>query len=194
MRSTTWSRARVLRGAALLSVCVLGAPAFAEGFVAVGAGVERQNVVCASGAPCEDTEAAWRLAGGWRAANGLGAELVWLQPFSAFTASDRNAVLTWTGEFDVRVLGLSGTWNFQLFGLDWQARAGAASVRGTFDSRTVGVPDSSATEIRALLGAGFRRNFDNGWTLRLDADVTDGQAFTRKGRLSLFTVGIERRF
>ncbi len=191
----TTMRSGILSGAAIVAgLSMLASPARAEGFVALGAGLERQNVVCAAGAPCERSRPAWRLAAGWRAGGAFGSELVYFQPFSAFTASDRNAALSWSGAYDVRVVGLTGTWTFPLFGLDWQARAGVASVRGTFDSRTLGVPNSSETRTRPLVGFGFRHDRGSQWTVRVDADVTDGQAYTGKGRTSLFTAGFERRF
>jgi hypothetical protein len=166
----------------------------AEPYVGASLGLARQQLICAPGAPCEEESPAGRVFGGWRFNDRFGAELAWSTGLSDFTASDSLANLTWYGAFSVETFSLSATWNFELADLDLQLRAGVASVRGEFDSLSPGVPDSKATKTRPVLGFGLRQPIDAHWTLRADVDLTEGQAYTRKGRYTSLTVGIERRF
>lgn len=182
-----------------LAVAAVAAPftsalAHAEAYAGASVGIARQELVCAAGAPCEEDAAAGRLFAGWQFNERFGAELAWTSGLADFTASDSLANLSWYGDFSVELLSLSATWNIDLASVDLQLRAGVASVRGEFTSATVGVPDSKATETRPVFGVGLRHAIDSRWTLRADLDVTDGQAYTRKGRYTSFTVGVERRF
>jgi hypothetical protein len=182
-----------------LLVAVLTAPfvsalARADAYAGASLGIARQQLVCATGAPCEEDAAAARVFGGWQFNDRFGAELAWSSGLADFTASDSLANLSWYGAFSVEVLSLSATWTLDFDSVDLQLRGGIASVRGEFASATAGVPDSNARETRPILGVGLRHAIDSRWTLRADIDMTDGQAYTRKGRNTSFTVGVERRF
>jgi hypothetical protein len=182
-----------------IAVAAVAAPfasalAHAEAYAGASLGIARQQLVCAAGAPCEEDVAAGRVFGGWQFNDRFGAELAWTGGLADFTASDSLANLSWYGAFSVEVLSLSATWTIDLASVDLQLRAGIASVRGEFDSQTFGVPDSKARETRPVFGVGLRHAIDSRWNLRADLDLTDGQAYTRKGRYTSFTVGVERRF
>jgi|JI10StandDraft_1071094.scaffolds.fasta_scaffold372151_2 hypothetical protein len=166
----------------------------AEAFAAVSAGLSSQQLVCAAAAPCDDKASALRAAGGWRFNDRFSLEAAWLRGTPDFTASDSLASLTWNGRVAMESISASAAFDLKLGSLAMQFRAGVASVRGRFDSATTGVPDSSATEVRPILGIGLRQSFAEHWALRADLDVTEGQAYTRRGRFSVFTVGVERRF
>lgn len=168
--------------------------AHAEAYGGASLGIARQQLVCATGAPCEEDAAAGRVFGGWQFNDRFGAELAWSSGLADFTASDSLANLSWSGAFSVEVLSLSATWTVAFDSVDLQLRGGIASVRGEFASATAGVPDSKATRTRPVFGLGLRHAIDSRWTLRADLDLTDGQAYTRKGRYTSFTVGVERRF
>jgi hypothetical protein len=180
-------------------VAALAAPfasalAHAEAYAGGALGIARQQLVCAAGAPCEEDVALGRVFGGWRFSERWGAEVAWTGGLAEFTASDSLANLSWYGDFSVEVLSLSATWTMAFDSVDLQLRAGVASVRGEFDSASFGVPDSKATKTRPVFGVGIRHAIDQRWTLRADLDLTEGQAYTREGRYTSFTVGVERRF
>jgi OOP family OmpA-OmpF porin len=185
---------RIAIAVAAVTAPFVSALARADAYAGAAVGIARQQLVCAAGAPCEEDVAAGRVFGGWQFNDRWGAELAWASGLADFTASDSLANLSWYGAFSVEVLSLSATWNIDLASVDLQLRAGIASVRGEFASATVGVPDSNARETRPIFGVGLRQAIDSRWTLRADIDMTDGQAYTRKGRYTSFTVGVERRF
>jgi len=178
----------------LLALPLVPSKACAEPYIGASLGIADQQLICAAGAPCDRRAPTGRLTAGWHFSERFGAELAWSGNLSDFTASDSLANLTWQGSFRVQALSASASWTLDAGPLDLQLRAGVASVRGVFHSRTAGVTDSKDTRTRPLFGAGLRRSFNEHWTLRADADLTDGQAFTRKGHHTTFTVGIERRF
>lgn len=182
--------------AACLPIAALVGPSAvqAEAFAAASAGLSSQQLVCATAGPCDDKASAMRFAAGWRFNDRFSLEATWLRATPDFTASDSLASLTWNGRVAMESVSASLAFDLQLGSLPLQLRAGVASVRGEFDSATAGVPDSSATEVRPILGIGLRQSFAGQWALRADLDVTEGQAYTRKGRFSVFTVGVERRF
>lgn len=184
-----------LTAACLPLVALLGAAsAHAEAFAGASAGLSSQQLVCAANAPCDDKAGALRLSAGWRFNDRWSFEATWLRATPDFTASDSLGSLTWNGRVAMEAISASAAFDLRLGSLPLQLRAGVASVRGKFDSATAGVLDSSASEVRPILGLGLRQSFAGQWALRADFDVTEGQAYTRKGRFSVFTVGVERRF
>jgi hypothetical protein len=177
-----------------LAAALSAASAQAEAFASASVGLSAQALVCAEAAPCDDQAGALRLSGGWRFSDRFSVEAAWLRATPDFTASDSVTSLTWSGRVAVESISVSAAVDCQVGSLAMQLRAGVASVRGQFDSATSGVPNSSATEVRPILGIGLRQPFAGQWALRADLDVTEGQAYTREGRFSVFTVGVERRF
>ena len=191
------SRHRSRVGAVTFSLLLASAaslPAHAGVFLGAGIGVAKQQLVCATGAPCDDEATGLRLFGGYRFDERFGAELGWLRAEPAFKASASVPGLSWYGRFEVEVISAMATWTIPVRSLELQLRGGIASVRGRFTSASVGVADSAQTEARAIFGASLRHAFADHWTVRADLDLTDAQVYTNNGRFSVLSLGIERRF
>ena len=163
-------------------------------FLGGGLGVANQALQCAANAPCETTRAGIKLMGGMHINADWSAELSYLRPASAFTASSTNGVQTWSGSYRVQALGASAGYRFEAGGLQWQARAGVARVQARFDSVTAGVPGSNSASFQPLLGVGLRYALSPGLALRVDADLTRSKTYAAAGRFSLLTAALEQSF
>lgn len=176
------------------AACLLVAfEARAQFYAGVGAGVAQQSTICAAAGPCSNSKAGLKLLAGYQLDNTWAGELTYLR-FGHFTASDNNATQTWSGSYQAQVLGASAGYNFSAAGMQWQLRAGLASVKADFVSATAGIPNSNASTVQPLLGFGLRHQLSPSTTLRVDLDATRSKAYTRSGNLSFFSIGLEQRF
>jgi hypothetical protein len=178
----------------VLALPVFSPAARADAYLGVSTGIASQELVCTAGAPCDKRTAVARVVGGWQINKGLGAEVSWARTLADFSASDRVSNLAWNGRFRAQALAASATWTFNTAPIDVQLRAGIASVRGEFLSRTAGVANSKDTRARPLIGIGVKRAIAEHWKLRADVDLTDARAYTRDGHHATLTLGIERHF
>jgi len=178
----------------MLAILLISPAALAEVYLGAAAGMARQELVCKMAAPCDKRAAAIRALGGWQFSQHFGVEFSWARTLGDFTASDQLPSFAWNGKFLAQVFGASATATFDTGPLDLQLRAGVASVRGEFHSRTAGVPDSGDTRVRATMGLGLKRAINEHWKLRVDLDLADVRAYTRDGHHTSFTIGLERHF